>query len=356
VRYFSCLSRRILTLLFFFPTLSSELKLDEKFIGACTARVKQAVDVSPLSPSDTLVSATPLSSGKISLDEVDASKARLTDKYPNAYSDFFGCGTPCVYKSGDAWRVRKGPQAQGIVREARPVYDHPIQPVWVSVVTRISQALDAKAVKWTSIGPRAYANEGEAKPFCPFILRIAVVPESLIYEDAVAAADVVKEILAEADLKIEVAFVVTRSASPKLLSFDLLVDLPELRKPFTPILSLSLAPRDYPHYEGTGGLYLRLSQNDNRIVVLTCAHVARPPPVYKNKGMTYTKTSQPRTMAYNNAVNAMLAAIGSRVQLIDAWNAAIERLGEPTEGEDKRVTERRNKLSTSVEMAKKEIH
>jgi len=190
-----------------------------------------------------------------------------------------------------------------------------------------------------------------------------VVPESLIYEDAVAAADVVKEILAEADLKIEVAFVVTRSASPKLLSFDLLVDLPELRKPFTPILSLSLAPRDYPHYEGTGGLYLRLSQNDNRIVVLTCAHVARPPPVYKNTEMTYTKTSQPReaiialgTMAYNNAVNAMLAAIGSRVQLIDAWNAAIERLGEPTEGEDKRVTERRNKLSTSVEMAKKEIH
>ena len=110
MRYFSCLSRRILTLLFFFPTLSSELKLDEKFIGACTARVKQAVDVSPLSPSDTLVSATPLSSGKISLDEVDASKARLTDKYPNAYSDFFGCGTPCVYKSGDAGAYARGPR------------------------------------------------------------------------------------------------------------------------------------------------------------------------------------------------------------------------------------------------------
>lgn len=306
-----------------------------------------------------------MSSGKILLDKVDTSKARLTDKYPNAYRDFHGCGTPCVYKSGNAWTVRKGPQAQGILREARPVYNHLIQPVWLSILTCVSEVLDAKAIKWTSIGPRAYANEGEAKPFCPFILRIAVVPESLIYEDAVAAADVIKEILASVDPKIEVAFVesvVTRSAGPKLLSFDPLVDLPALRKPFTPTLSLSLAPLDYPHYEGTGGLYLRLSQNNDRIVVLTCAHVARPSPVYDNTEMTYTKTSQPReeivilgTKAYDNAINAMLAAIESRGELITAWHAAIERLGEPMEGEDKRVTERRHKLSTLVEMQKKEI-
>jgi hypothetical protein len=101
---------------------------------------------------------------------------RLTDQYLNAYSDFHGLGTACIYKSGDAWTVLKGPQDQGIVREARPVYNHLIQSVWVSILRSVSEALDAKAIKWTSIGPRAYANEREAKPFCPCILRIVVVP------------------------------------------------------------------------------------------------------------------------------------------------------------------------------------
>ncbi|KAI9430110.1 hypothetical protein H4582DRAFT_1780271, partial [Lactarius indigo] len=75
-------------------------------------------------------------------------------------------------------------------------------------------------------------------------LHIAVVLKSLIYEDIITAADVVRKILTDANLKIEVAFVelvVIQSASPKLLSFDPLVDLSELWKPFTPILSLSLA-------------------------------------------------------------------------------------------------------------------
>ena len=53
---------------------------------------------------------------------------RLTDKYPNAYSDFYPSRTPCIFKSGPDWPVRKGPQAQGIEREARPVYGHAIGP------------------------------------------------------------------------------------------------------------------------------------------------------------------------------------------------------------------------------------
>jgi hypothetical protein len=49
--------------------------------------------------------------------------------------------------------------------------------------------------------------KGEGKPFCPFILRITVIPESVIYEDAVSLGDVVKNILTDAGLRIEVAFV-----------------------------------------------------------------------------------------------------------------------------------------------------
>jgi hypothetical protein len=192
-----------------------------------------------------------------------------------------------------------------------------------------------------------------------------VIPHSLLYEDAVAAAAIVKEILTEASFPdIEVAFVeslVTRSAGPKLLSFNpLLDDIPELRKPFTPTLGLAIAPSKYPYYEGTAALYFRLSEDDNRIVVLTCAHVARPPPVYANTGLTEDSRHREEivalgTMAYNNAIKAMMTAIGNRVQSIEAWNRSLQRLGDPVEGEDRKVTERRNTLLGLVETATNEI-
>ena len=82
----------------------------------------------------------------------------IAGKYPNAYSDFYGSGTTCVFKSGPDWSVRKGPQAQGIVREARPVYRHPIGRTWLSIGERIYHSPDSIGVKWTSINPLAYAD------------------------------------------------------------------------------------------------------------------------------------------------------------------------------------------------------
>ncbi|KIY44819.1 hypothetical protein FISHEDRAFT_77229 [Fistulina hepatica ATCC 64428] len=302
-------------------------------------------------------------------DRVVSKATRLTDKYPNAYSDFYGSGTPCVFKSGPDWRVRKGPQAQGTVREARPVYRHAIGHTWLSIGKRIYHGLDSIGVKWTSINPFAYADAGEAKPFCSLILSIGVKPHSLLYDAAVAAATVVKDILAEAGFPaIEVAFVesvVTRSvaAGPKLLSFDpLLDDVPDLRKPFTTALGLSIAPLKYPHFEGTASLYFRLGKDDKRIAILTCAHVARPPPVYANTGMTRGTTSQAReefvalgNTGYNNAVKAMMSTIGDLLRSIDAWNDVLDRLGEPVEGENSRVTERRKEHVELVAKATKKI-
>ncbi|KAI1792458.1 hypothetical protein LXA43DRAFT_972582 [Ganoderma leucocontextum] len=148
-------------------------------------------------------------------DDVVSKATRLTNKYPNAYSDFYGSGTPCVFKSGPDWRVRKGHQARRIEREARPVYRHAIGRTWLSIGgrtwlsigRRIYHDLDSIGVKWTSINPLAYADAGEAKPFYPLILSIGVKPHSLLYDAAVAAAAVVKENLAEAGFPaFEVAF------------------------------------------------------------------------------------------------------------------------------------------------------
>jgi len=196
-----------------------------------------------------------------------------------------------------------------------------------------------------------------------------VKPHSLLYDAAVAAATVVKDILADAGFPaIEVAFVesvVTRSvaAGPKLLSFDpLLDDVPDLRKPFTTALGLSIAPLKYPHFEGTASLYFRLGKDDKRSAILTCAHVARPPPVYADTGMTRRTTSQAReefvalgSMGYNNAVKAMMSTIGNLLRSIDAWNEVLGRLGEPVEGENGRVTERRKEHVELVAKATKKI-
>ncbi|KZT27853.1 hypothetical protein NEOLEDRAFT_1154829 [Neolentinus lepideus HHB14362 ss-1] len=258
--------------------------------------------------------------------------------------------TPCIYKSGLDWPVRKGPQAQGLEREARPVHGHAIEPNWRSIGERIYQRLDSRSLTWTSINPLAYANAGEANPFCFLTIYIGVKPHSLLYDDAVAAAAVVKEILAEAGFpSIEVAFVesiVTRSvaAGPKLLSFNpLLDDVPDLRKPFTPTLGLSIAPLKYPHFEGTGAFYFRLSKlskDDDRTAILTCAHVARPPPARRNTGMMRTNRSQPRedivalgNIGYSNAVKGMMGTIRDLLHSIDAWNDVLRRLGDHVEGE-----------------------
>lgn len=194
-------------------------------------------------------------------------------------------------------------------------------------------------------------------------------PHSLLYDDAVAATAIVKAILAEAGFfDIEVAFVesvVTRSVAsgPKLLSFDPILDeISNLRKPFTTALGLSIAPLRYPHFEGTGALFFRLSKEDNRTAILTCAHVARPPPVYPNRSMTRKNTSQPReevialgTMGYNNAVVAMMSTIRDLLLSIDVWNNLLGKLGGPVQGEPTRVTERRQEYVNLVLKAKKEI-
>ncbi|PIL34940.1 hypothetical protein GSI_02727 [Ganoderma sinense ZZ0214-1] len=280
-------------LIFRSPVASnSPLNLDPDFLKLCLA----TPNCSPISPPPTLVF-FPKASIFAKLD-VDGSSdpSRLTNYYPAAYKDFYGLPSnpPCVYKSGPAWRERTGPESYRIIREVCPVYDHPIADQWHALGTSIYQLLDSHAVKWTSIDPVAIAEQGQAQPFCPLLMWIGVYPQSLLYPAAVAAAEAIKEVLAQAGFpEIEVAFresVVTRSVGalggPKLLPFNPLRDpVPELLKPFTLTLVLSIAPLKTPYYEGTGALYFRLGSAEKRTVLLTAAHVARPTPALTNTGV-----------------------------------------------------------------------
>ena len=146
---------------------------------------------------------------------------------------------------------------------------------------------------------------------------------------------------------------------PKLLSFNPLVNpIPEFRKAFTPTLGLSIAPLKTPHYEGTSALYFCLGRDDDRVALLTAAHVARPPPAFANTGMSCKGTSQPReeivalgSMGYRNATNAMMATIGSLARSVAVWKDMVERLGEPVDGEKTAVTKKRLEYQHEVEKA-----
>ncbi|KAH8923630.1 hypothetical protein BT69DRAFT_1218792, partial [Atractiella rhizophila] len=118
---------------------------------------------------------------------------------------------------------------------------------------------------------------------------IGVEPKLFAYNDAVTAGAAVQSVPADVGHPtIEVAFVESvihrHSAGRKLLSFNPLWDkLPELRMPFTDVLGVAIAPAKHPHHEGTGALFYRLSSSDDRVDLLTCAHVARPQKLTKTR-------------------------------------------------------------------------
>lgn len=295
-----------------------------------------------------------------------------TDFYPNAITDFYGSGTPCVFKTGPEWPVAHGPNSQKIVRAARPIYDHPIQPIWLKTAWAIVALLDSLQVEWNVVDPLAYANAGDAALICEFVITIAVLPGSLAYAAAVAAADAVNKILDDAGFpEIQVAFIesVYRSSrtNTKLMNFNPTLDLeglPSLRKPFTPTLGLSIAPLKYHWCEGSGGLFFRLSSDeaDKRIGLLTCAHVSRPPPYFHNKAYTRKEDSQRRedflllgSDAFSKSVGAIMKFMGNQMTAISSWELALSELPAPEENEAKKITAKRDELVSLINITKTRI-
>ena len=301
---------------------------------------------SPISPTSTHFSGgaiRPLSnllfSGEATDDSNISNANRLTNKYPNAWTDFYPSRAPCVYKSGPAWEASKADSEWGIIREACSVHCPNIAPIWVSVLQQIIECLDSLDVHFTCINPFGWANEGEEKPFCPFLLSVGITPSSLTYNDAVSTAVSIKEILAKFGLpEVEVAFVemVVKSLAggPKFLSLDPVVDnIPEYRKHFSSALGLPIASQARPYHEGTGALYLHLNSRAKDIALLTCAHVIHPPSIFPtNKSMTHTKRSQAKegiialgAGGYTRVITGMMAEIAQLTTDIEVWNRQLQR-------------------------------
>lgn len=140
--------------------------------------------------------------------------------------------------------------------------------------------------------------------------------------------------------------------------------IPGLQKPFTPTLGLAIAPSKSPYFEGTGGLFLRLSadQSDKRTVLLTCAHVAHPPPLFHNKEYTRKSDSQSRediillgSGSFEDSVEAIMKFIGNQAKAIASWETSLGRIPKPAENEAIGVTAKRKELTDLIAAAKDKI-
>ncbi|KAJ7755319.1 hypothetical protein DFH07DRAFT_868423 [Mycena maculata] len=201
--------------------------------------------------------------------------------HPGTHSGFYGLPTNprCIYKTGKAWPVPPGPEAYRVHREARPIFNHDIQLVWLQLGEAVYGLLD-------------FQKAG------PLHLWIGVEPGSLSSEDAQTAAEGCKGILAEAGFPdVEIAFrepIYSPSTGPKLLKHSVSIVDPtaDFRSPLIPALGVQIAPKKTPHFEGTGALYFRESIESDRAFLFTCRHVALPPPVHKNHLYEHKKTGK----------------------------------------------------------------
>lgn len=324
---------------------------------------------SPVSPTTTAVGDFDLTKTKDVPEDIPPQSPLISDSYTGAFSDFYGFPSHpiCVYRTGDEWPVPKGPQAQRVPREARPVCNHPIRAVWRTLGEQVYKFLDSLEVLWSTIDPVRFAEEeGEAGPL---YLWVGVNPRSLSLEVAKAAAVGCKKILATAQFPyIEIAFresVFTRSAGPQLLNLNIVLSVDptaDLRSPFTGTLGIQIAPRNTPHFEGTGALYLCEGGQSNRVFLLTVRHVPLPPSVHRNELYERKRTGQPRhevlilgSKAYPDALEDMMAKIGRELIFVDHYNRELATLGEAVEGEDTMVAEARQEFKDKLAKAEKTI-
>jgi hypothetical protein len=185
-----------------------------------------------------------------------------------------------------------------VAREARPVFNHPLQDVWPTLHIEVYEYLDSVGVIWSTIDPIRFSEEGKEEA-SPLYLWIGVIPRALSFEDAQTAAIGCKQILTNAGFPdIEIAFresVYIRSSGPRLLKHDPSLDrIADIRFPFTPSLGIHIATKGTPHIEGTGALYLRESSQSERVFLLTTRHVALPSLKYPNQLYSRKQPSQHR--------------------------------------------------------------
>ncbi|KAH6911548.1 hypothetical protein BKA70DRAFT_1268047 [Coprinopsis sp. MPI-PUGE-AT-0042] len=247
----------------------------------------------------------------------DERRQYIYNDYPEAFCDFYGTpsGAPCLYRTGSPWsKPKPGPEAYRHVREMRPVHNHPIKPHWIGFLRSTEAYLLSVDIRFNAIAgvamsnkDRCMADEGTVGLFSPLVVLIGVAPCSVTFQEAKAAAEHIKNTIlgglgfGDVDVAIREWSTSLCARGPTLpSSFEKSGHRDNVYiHPFTSMLGLRISPYAYPTYEGIGGLYLR-RENGGRpdIILITAAHVVRPPGESPNTGTPHSSEQQRQDVVY----------------------------------------------------------
>lgn len=97
------------------------------------------------------------------------------------------------------WKAPTGLEAYRVLKELRPVGDHPLNAVWEDKLAhRLFDLLKSMKVEWTSTDIVRMRIAGESS--APVILWIGVMPKSFSGDDGVVVASKCQELLREYDI------------------------------------------------------------------------------------------------------------------------------------------------------------
>lgn len=339
--------------------------------------------VEPLSPMTTAVTNLDLTKDDLESVFPHSPLGSDSDSY-DEYSYEFHYGMPsrpvCIYHTGDPWPIPTGPEAYGVPKEVRPIFTHPIAPVWRELGQQVYEYFDSINLKWTTID---FVRFGEVKKDAgpPFIW-VGVLPKTLSREDAKNAAVNCKQTLAKYQITdVEIAFresIFTRSAAtgPQLLKFEYddsyhpLIDSPaDVRHPFTPALGVPIAPKAFSHVGGTGGLYLREGGERDRVLLLTARHVVLPPSEYRDELYEHkTNNISPGSRrevillgnkAFQSALQSIVDKLDTEICRVDHYKKSLEKLRTASWkafwGRDVKISDEREWLDHGIATAQRLI-
>ncbi|KAF9517858.1 hypothetical protein BS47DRAFT_449226 [Hydnum rufescens UP504] len=221
-----------------------------------------------------------------------------------------------------------GPEAHPILKELRPLGDHPLVSAWdYGLADRLRRGLNTMCVNWTSIDALRIAEVGQSSSLV--IVWIGVEFGALSFkEGSIVALECRKFIDTYGihDYHVEIRESrVMRQVGNRFLDPVVFPDPTfSTRNPYTATLGIPISAKDRPWAEGTGGFYVSAGGDDKAIYLVTARHVVLPLDdnkeyERKNERKTREDVMVLGTSAFNNKLAVIDYEIkGHEVAITDA--------------------------------------
>ncbi|KAF9517859.1 hypothetical protein BS47DRAFT_449479 [Hydnum rufescens UP504] len=176
-----------------------------------------------------------------------------------------------------AFESPTGFEAYTILKELRPLGDHPLASAWDhGLADRLRRGLNTMCVNWTSIDALRIAEVGQSSSLA--IVWIGIEFGALSFEDGSIVALECRTFIDTYGIR-DYHVEIRESRVMRQVGNRFLDPVPFLdptfgaRNPYTATLGIPISPKDRPWAEGTGGFYLSAGGDDKDIYLVTCRHV-----------------------------------------------------------------------------------